>query len=182
MGRPVKWARDLHLLRERAARSRTETWSRQDLEHLFAVGRATAQTLMKAIGEVESVAGAHFVERPALLAFLEEMIAAPSVEDAMRARLADAEPVPRPKTLRVPLPSGLRHAMLPDLPPNITLAPERLEIRAETAVEMLESLATLAMVMQNDLDRFRAVIEPAVAPAVDDHDLRALLARLRHSG
>ena len=85
MGRPVKWARDLHLLRERAAGSRTETWSRQDLEHLFAVGRATAQTLMKAIGEVESVAGAHFVERPALLASWIEMIAAHSVEDALRA-------------------------------------------------------------------------------------------------
>ena len=165
MGRPVKWARDLHLLRERAARSRTETWSRQDLEHLFAVGRATAQTLMKAIGEVESVAGAHFVERPALLAFLDEMIAAASVEEAMRGRLAVAGPVARPKSLRVSLPSDLRHAMLPDLPRNITLEPGRLEIRAETAVQMLESLATLAMVMRNDLDRFQAVIEPPISRA-----------------
>ena len=51
--------------------------------------------------------------------------------------------MPRPKTLRVSLPSGLRHAMLSDLPPNVMLEPGRLEIRAETAVEMLESLATL---------------------------------------
>ena len=28
MARPVKWSRDLHPIRERAARSRTETWSR----------------------------------------------------------------------------------------------------------------------------------------------------------
>jgi hypothetical protein len=180
MGRPVKWARDLHLLRERAARSRTETWSRQDLEHLFAVGRATAQTLMKAIGEVESVAGAHFVERPALLSFLDEMIAADSVEDALRARMAAAIPVPRPKTLRVALAAGLRHAMLPDLPPSITLAPGRLEIRANTAEAMLESLATLAMVLQNDLDRFQAAIGPPVAAAVADHELGRLLSRLRH--
>ena len=165
MARPVKWARDLHLIRERAARSRTETWSRQDLEHLFAVGRATAQTLIKAIGEVESVGGAHFVERPALLTFLDQMIAAPSVEEAMRARLLEAVPVPRPKTLRVSLPPDLRHAMLPDLPPNITLEAGRLEIRAETAVEMLESLATLALIIQNDLDRFRAIIEPPVSPS-----------------
>ena len=59
--RPAKQARDLHLLRERAARSRTETWSRQDLEAVFGVGRSTAQNLMRAIGEVDSVAGAHFV-------------------------------------------------------------------------------------------------------------------------
>ena len=180
MGRPVKWARDLHLLRERAARSRTETWNRQDLEHLFAVGRATAQTLMKAIGEVESVAGTHFVERPALLAFLDAMIQAPSVEEGMRARLADAEPVPRPKALRVSLPSGLRHAMLPDLPANITLEPGRLEIRTGTPETMLESLVALAMVIQNDLDRFQAVIEPTVCRAVEDHELGGLISRLRH--
>ena len=87
MSRPVKWARDLHPIRERAVRSRTETWSRQDVEHLFGVGRATAQTLMKAVGEVQALAGAHFVERQPLLAFLEEMIAARSVEEALRERL-----------------------------------------------------------------------------------------------
>src|SRR5579875_742727 len=70
LARPLKWSRDLHLLRERASRSRTETWSRTDIEQLFGIGRASAQSLMKAIGEVQAVAGAHFVERPALLAFL----------------------------------------------------------------------------------------------------------------
>lgn len=158
MARPVKWARDLHLLRERASRSRVETWSRQDVERLFCVGRATAQTLMKAIGEVQSVAGAHFVDRPSLLTFLDGMIKEPSVDEAMRARLAEAEPVPRPKPLRVSLPPDLRNAMLTDLPPNITLEPGRLEIRAESAEAMLESLVTLAMVMTNDLERFRVAV------------------------
>ena len=178
MARPVKWARDLHLLRERASRSRTETWSRQDLENLFAVGRATAQTLMKAIGEVQSVAGAHFVDRPSLLAFLDAMIAAPSVDEAMRARLTDAKPVPRPKALRVSLPADLRHAMLPDLPSNITLEPGRLEVRAETAESMLESLVALAMVMTNDLERFRAVVEPPRSLSRSEDELRALFTRL----
>ena len=58
----------------------------------------------------------------------------------MRSRLDGAEPVPRPRTLRVALPADLRHAMLPDLPANITLEPGRLEVRAGTAVDMLESL------------------------------------------
>lgn len=180
MARPVKWARDLHLLRERASRSRTETWSRQDIEHLFGVGRVTAQTLMKGIGEVQSVAGAHFIERPALLAFLDAMITAPSVDEALRARLDHVEPVARPKPLKVSLPADLRHAMMPDLPPTITLAPGRLEIRAETAEAMLESLFALAMVMLNDLERFRAAIEPTPPPdEVRDESLRRLIHEMR---
>lgn len=178
MPRPVKWARDLHLLRERASRSRTETWSRQDIEALFGVGRATAQTLMKAIGEVQSVGAAHFVERHCLLSFLDEMIKAPSVDEAMRARLAEAEPVPRPKALRVSLPADLRNAMLPDLPLNIKLEPGRLEIRAESAEGLLESLVTLAMVMTNDLERFRAAVEKTGGMTRNDDELRALLVEL----
>lgn len=177
MARPVKWARDLHLLRERASRSRIETWSRQDIEHLFGIGRATAQTLMKAIGEVQSVAGAHFVERSSLLAFLDAMIAAPSVDDAMRGRLAKAEPVPRPKALRVSLPADLRRAMLADLPPNIRLEPGRLEIRAETAEGMLESLLALAMVMNNDLERFEAAVR--VPRSANESDVREYIAQRR---
>ncbi len=180
MPRPVKWSRDLHPLRERARRARTETWSRQDVEALFGVGRASAQSLMKAIGEVQAVGGAHFVERPALLAFLDAMIAAPSVEQALRERLAEAEPVGRPKTLKVSLPEDLRRARLPDLPANVSLSPGRIEITADTAVGMLESLVALAMVMQNDLDRFREAIEPPAVPVImTDEELQAFLGRLR---
>ena len=180
MARPVKWSRDLHLLRERATRSRTETWSRQDIEALFGIGRASAQSLMKAIGEVQAVGGAHFVERPALVGFLDAMLAAPSVEEALRQRLLEAEAPPKPKALRVSLPEDLRRARLPDLPANISLAPGRIEITADTAVGMLESLVALAMVMQNDLDRFREAIEPPIAPSITtDAELQAFLGRLR---
>lgn len=180
MARPVKWSRDLHPIRHRAARSRTETWSRTDIEELFGIGRASAQSLVKTIGEVQAVGGAHFVERPALLAFLDAMIAAPSVEEALRQRLLEAEAPPKPKALRVSLPEDLRRARLPDLPANISLSPGRLEITADTAVGMLESLLALAMVMQNDLERFREAIEPPTAPVVTtDEELREFLGRLR---
>ena len=180
MPRPVKWSRDLHPLRERALRSRTETWSRTDIEHLFGIGRASAHSRMKAMGEVQAVGGAHFVERPALLTFLDAMIAAPSVEEALRIRLAEAEPPPKPKALRVSLPEDLRRARLPDLPANISLSAGRIEITADTAVGMLEILVALAMVMQNDLDRFREAIEPPIAPSVTtDEELQAFLGRLR---
>ena len=89
-------------------------------------------------------------------AFFDQMISAPSVEEAMRVRFSEAEPVPQPRALRVLLPVDLRHVMMPDLPHNVTLEPGRLEIRAGTAVEMLERLVALAMITTNDLDRFRA--------------------------
>ena len=43
--------------------------------------------------------------------------------------------------------------MMPDLPQNIELIPGQIVIKAETAVAILESLWTLALIMQNDVDR-----------------------------
>ena len=63
MAGPVKWGRDVHTIRDKAVRSRTETWSQQDIEHLFDIGRASSQTLMKAIGKVQRVCTGHFVDQ-----------------------------------------------------------------------------------------------------------------------
>lgn len=179
MARPVKWARDLHPIRERAQHARTETWSRQDIEHLFSIGRASSQTLMKAIGDVQTVGATHFIDRASLLRFLEEMIAAPSVEAGMQARLLEADAPPKPKPLRVALPADLRSIMLRDLPGNIRLAPGRLEIDAPTAEAMLESLALLAQAMQNDLDQVQTIIEPPQPSRIEDSDLREFLLHLQ---
>lgn len=160
MGRPVKWSRNLHYIRERAAHARTETWGRIDIEELFGVGRATAQTLMKAIGEVQPVGGAHFVERSFLLSFLDTMIDAPDFDQALRSRVREADTPPSPKPLRVALPSDLRSILLRDLPDNISLSPGRLEITGDSAVAIIESLALLAQAMQNDLAQVQAIWEP----------------------
>ncbi len=146
---------------------------------MFSVGRATAQTLMKAIGHIQTIGSTHFVDRASLLAFLDAMIAAPSVEEGLRGRLAEAEPAPTRKRMKVSLPQGLRRTMLPDLPANVVLAPGRLEITSPTVVGMLESLVALAMVMQNDLDRFQSVIQPNFPPHVRDDDLRGMIKHMR---
>jgi hypothetical protein len=88
---------ELHSIRERAAHARTETWGRVDIEELFGVGRATAQALMKAIGEVQPFGGAHFVERSSLLSFLDAMIDTSDFVRAFRnrVRVADAPPSTR---------------------------------------------------------------------------------------
>ena len=182
MGRPVKWSRDLDSIRERAAHDRTETWGRRDIQRLFGVGRATAQSLMKAIGEVQPVAGAHFVERSSLLGFLDEMIAAPDLEQALRERLLEAAPPPRPKPLRVALPQDLRTATVKDLPAGVRLSPGRLEIVATSAEGVLEALVLLAQVMQNDLLQVQLLLEPPLPPPpVDDDELQEFLSKLRSS-
>jgi hypothetical protein len=134
MGRPIKWSRDLHSIRERAAHPRTETWGRLDIEELFGVGGATAQTLMKAIGEVQPVGGAHFVERSSLLSFLDTIIDAPDFDQAFRSRVREADAPPSHNALRVTLPSDLRSVLRRDLPANITLSPDRQEITADSTV------------------------------------------------
>lgn len=47
----------------------TETWSRRDMENLFGVVRASAQSLTKAIGEVQAAGGLDFVKGLELFAF-----------------------------------------------------------------------------------------------------------------
>jgi hypothetical protein len=170
MGRPVKWSRDLHPIRERLSRIRQELLSRQEIEALFQVGRVSAQSLMRAIGEVQSIGAAHFVERTAVLAFLDEMLAAQSVADGLRAKVRAAEPPPRPRPVRVHLPPELRAVLVRDLPEAIQLAPGRLSITADTAEGMLERLALLAQALGNDLDTFRRVVEPPLLPEDADAD------------
>ena len=180
MPRPVKWSRDLYPVRERAAHSRTETWSRRDIEHLFGVGRVAAQSLMKAIGDIASVGAAHFVDRTSLLRFLDEMIAAPSVEQGLKERMLDAEPLPKSRPLRVSLPASLKSSMMVDLPSNIEITAGQILITASSAVAALQSLCTLALIMQNDFGRFQNAIEPAPAPPqVEQADWERFFTRVR---
>lgn len=181
MPRPVKWSRDLHPIRQRAKHSKTETWARKDIQDLFGVGPSSAQNLIKAIGEVQAVGGAHFVDRASLLSFLDEMVQADSVEAALRERMLSADAPPSPRPLLIALPSDLRNIMVRDLPDTIRLAQGHLEIHAADTEGMLESLAILARALQNDLAGAQAIWDPI--PAVDrlgrDAEIHALLASLR---
>lgn len=179
MARPVKWSRDVHPIRERAARSRTETWSRQDIERLFGISRASAQNLMKAIGQVQAVGGTHFVDRASLLNFLDQMVSADSVDEALRIKHESAEPVPRAGTLRLSLPDDLRRVTLKDLPTSVTLNHGELRVTGADAEQVIEGLLVLAQVMQNDLDSVRMRLNPPLGQAPVDQELRNLFTNLR---
>lgn len=181
MARPVKWSRDLHSIREHAKTSRTETWSRQDLEYLFHVGRSTAQTLARAIGEVETVAGAHFVDRAGLVDFLDEMIAADSVDEALRKRLEEARKPPKRHSLKVTLPQDLRNARIGELPAAVEIRPGELVIHAPNMMALLENLAVFARVLENDFASVEAHFT-LPRPQPGDDELREFIGRLRKDG
>jgi len=165
VGRPLKWAVDLHPIRERVLRAKTETWTRRDIENLFEVKRVTAQTLMLAIAEVSIVAGSHLVSRSSLLDFLNQVIQADEPSEALRARQAEAPTAPRQERgLRIPLPDDLRAVRFGDLPMAIRVEPGRLTIEGANAAEILTHLAVLARALENDLDSFCASWDPPARP------------------
>ena len=110
MGRPVQWLRELHRLQAEAARSRVETFARRDIEQLFGVGRVQAQALIKAIGGLQAVAGAHFLERSGPAGLPRRAAPGTRPGQVLQARLEQAQPAPRPKPLRIRLPGSLRTA------------------------------------------------------------------------
>lgn len=166
MARPVKWTRNLHSIRERVLHSKLETWDRKAVQDLFDVRRVTAQNLMRAIGELSNVGGAHLTSRSSLLEFVDYVLAADDMNLATRARLDTAAPAPpQKKGLQVPLPESLRSVRLADLPENIKVAPGSLKIEGRDAFQILTQLAVLARAMENDLDSFVAAWNPGPAPA-----------------
>lgn len=181
MARPIKWRDRVYELRERVKNSRIETWTRPDLQNLFDVSRASAQSLMKAIGDVQQLGPIHVVSRSSLLSYLESLIAADDLTKMHRDRLVQSAPVPRPRRIEVQLPDDLRTVMVRDLPhDSFTLQPGRLEIRGCSAIQIVERLVLLAQALQNDLDSAASLLDPPrPARPQDDADLKALFVSLR---
>lgn len=180
MARTMKWRNQIYEIAARVRNSRTETWTRTDLERVFDLKRASVQTLMKAIGGVEDLGGKHVVSRDSLLSYLDALIKADDAGQEHRTRVAEAQPVPRPRTLERAVPEDLRSIMVRDLPPEITIEPGRIEIRGANAEAILESLVVLGMALQNDLDTAaRILASPRPQPDPMDDELRRMFAGLR---
>ena len=136
---------------------------------------------MKAIGEVQAVGGTHFVDRASLLGFLDQMVAADSVDEALRLKHDTAEPVARPSTLRLSLPEDLRRVSVKDLPASVTLNPGEIRVTGANAEQVIEGLIVLAQVMQNDLDSVRMRLDPPSGQGPIDDELRNLFAAMRQT-
>jgi hypothetical protein len=164
MAKTHSWAPRAPGILARVQASSRQSWRRPDMERLFEVKRATAQTLMKLIGGLHLVGATHLVDRSSLLAFLEEVLAAPSVAEGVARRW----------------PADLHSIMARHLPPSITLQPGSLVITGAGSTEILENLVLLAQALQNDLATIQTMLDPPpTVPSVEQDELRALFARLR---
>jgi hypothetical protein len=180
LARPVKWIARLHEIRQRVLNSKIETWDRQAIENLFDVRRVTAQSLMRAIGELSNVAGAHLTSRASLLDFVDHVLAADDMDLAVRTRIDTAAAAPsQKKGLRLPIPDELRSVRLADLPKQIKIAPGLLTIEGAGAFEILTHLAVLARALDNDLDSFVMAWNRAPLPSCDSPvDIDSMFAEL----
>ena len=181
MARTVSWRHHAGFIADRVRRSVTETWTRRDLERAFGVKRATAQSLMRAVGDVQNVGGTYLVSRAALLQYLEAVYTAPDLTVAHRERLQLAEPVPRPRFLKINLPEDLRSVMLRDLPSEVVIEPGRIEIRGADVPSLLQNLYLLILALERDLGSIQATLEPPSVPGnvPKDDEMEKLFAQLR---
>jgi hypothetical protein len=161
----VKWISRLHEIRERVVHSKIETWNRKAIENLFDVRRVSAQNLMRAIGELSNVAGAHLTTRASLLTFLDYVLAADNTELAVRARIDTAASAPpQRKGFTLPVPEEYKAVRLADLPQSIVIERGQLTIRGAHAFEILQDLTVLARALENDVDSFVQAWNPAPEP------------------
>jgi hypothetical protein len=183
VAKTISWSDRAYSIRERVSRSSLQTWRRRDIEDLFEVKRASAQNLMRLVGNVQSIGSTHFLDRSALLLFLDEVVAADRVSEAVAKRVVVTEPTPSRrsrKILRFALPRDLRSVMAKDLPSNIEVSAGSLRIRGADAMEIVRSLYLVAQALQNDLDTMQSLLDPPVPqPQVDDAEIRSMFERLR---
>jgi hypothetical protein len=180
MARTLSWRHRLPEITHRVQNSAIETWTRTDLESVFEIKRASAQLLMKAVGEIHNLGGKHVIDRLSLLEFLKALAEADNPESGRRERLLRAEAVPHSRSIKVSLPEELRTVMVRHLPPEISLEEGRLGITGRNAREILDRLVLLSRALQNDLDTALQLLDPPpVVPQVDDQELRALFTDLR---
>jgi hypothetical protein len=183
MAKTISWSDRAYNIRERVSLSTTQTWRRRDIERLFEVKRASAQNLMKLIGNVQTIGSTHFLDRSSLLAFLDEAVAADRVSETVARRQLLTEPPPSTtgaKGIKFSIPQDLRSVMAKDLPANIQLAPGSLLIQGNDAIDIVRSLYLVAQALQNDLHTMQALLDPPPpTPKVESDEIRSMFERLR---
>jgi hypothetical protein len=180
VARKIKWRHDLHSILEQVRRSRTESWTRVDIEQLFNVSRASAQSIVRAVGDVTVLGTLHTISRTSLLGYLESLIQSDNIELSHRERVMNVDPAPRRKAITVSVPAEMRSIMVRDLPPEVHLEAGRIEVTGTTVEQIVERLVLLGLALQNDLPTATdMLVPPKAAPAATDSDLRRLLLDLR---
>lgn len=163
-------------IRQRVLKSKHQHFNNEQIQDFFGVKRATASTIMIAIGNIVNLGNVFVVPRESVEEFLEELHLAESAETAYKERSAKAaKPPKKPKPIKITIPEEYRRANLHKLPPNIIVEPGRLEIKGD-AFKIIEAIGILGRALEIDQDSFENVWNKT--PEVD-LKLQLLLSGLR---
>lgn len=161
MPRPLSWLPRLHEIRRSVANSTQSHYGRRDLEYLFGLQPRAAQEILKLLPTV-SVGTSLLAEREALAQFLGEVHAA----DDPGALLATRRSIPQAKPKgKLRFRTDLPTVTLASLPRELTLEAGRVEVRFETMEELVQTLFSLAQILEFETDAFLNRFEPR-PPAV----------------
>jgi hypothetical protein len=134
------------------------------IEKLFQVKRRRAISLLHAFGGFQS-GQAFFIDRPALIAYLERLAEGAEFSQEHRRRSRFAEDLERTrklspgKKIRIAAAPDVRDRRLAGLPAGIHLRPGELRIEFFGTEDLLRHLFELSQAILNDYKRFQEIVE-----------------------
>jgi hypothetical protein len=164
MARPVSWLPRLPALARAVGESARSHYACSDLERLFEVQPRSAQMLMNNLPTVR-IGKSLLVEREALAGWLGRLATA---DDPAR-ELASMRTESKPPIVRRKLRELVQRDVAAgesSLPANVHLETGSLAVTFTTVEELATALWRLAMLLEEDLDGFALLYEPA--PETDD--------------
>ena len=164
MARPVSWLPRLPALARAVGESVRSHYACSDLERLFEVQPRSAQMLMSLLPTVR-IGKSLLVEREALAGWLGRLATA---DDPAR-ELASMRTESKPPIVRRKLRELVQRDVAAGesaLPANVHLETGSLAVTFTTVEELATALWRLAMLLEEDLDGFALLYEPA--PEIDE--------------
>jgi len=164
MARPVSWLPRLPALARAVGESVRSHYACSDLERLFEVQPRSAQMLMNNLPTVR-IGKSLLVEREALAGWLGRLVTA---DDPAR-ELASMRTESKPPIVRRKLRELVQRDVAAGesaLPANVHLETGSLAVTFTTVEDLATALWRLAMLLEEDLDGFALLYEPA--PETDD--------------
>lgn len=170
MARPISWLPRLHAIRKAVAGSIRSHYTRQDLERLFDLGPRAAGKLLADL-RTGGLGVNDFVEREALVAYLDRIHAAEDASAAVRQAREEKTPAPRKIRLRSLVQRDDAPVALEGIPESITLERGRLEVCCGTVAELAEAMYWVARILAEDGERLAQMFEVgSLAPATEEED------------
>ncbi len=149
---------------------------RHAIEELFRVSRSEANRLMRRAGAI-AIAGRLVIPRPALLAWLEKMLASEAalLEENRVTKLSEilaAVPVEKRRRARPPIvrdsqAEELRATRFSKLPPGVALTTGELKIEFFGTEDFMQKFGAVVYALENDYEQISAFIEAEASHPAD---------------